>query len=196
MADDHDSTRRMLLTALAGITLANVTLSPAIASSGNAKNNSQILVAYFSRSGNTRVIAGIIQRQYQTDLFEIIPANPYPEDYFMTVEQAKNERDKGINPSLKNSVSNIEHYQIVYLGFPVWGTTVPPIVRTFLSTHNLAGKTLVPFITHGGYGAGNSAEILAQLAPQAKREEALIMECDQERKTTESVTQWLASLHS
>lgn len=188
MTDEHDSTRRMLLTALAGLTLASVTPMPVIAS----PSNRGILVACFSRSGNTRVIAGVIQRALEATYFAIEPATPYPLDYFQTVAQATSERERNIRPALNNRLSDMTPYQTVYLGFPVWGTTVPPVVQTFLSSHSLAGKTLIPFITHGGYGPGNSEDVLARLAPEANREKPLIMACDQERRTTETVTQWLA----
>lgn len=197
MSDEYDPTRRMLITALAGLTLGGMTLAPASgASGGNTPGSGRTLVVWFSRSGNTRVIAGVIHRTLQTDIFEIEPATPYPLDYFKTVEQAKNERAGGIRPPLKNSVANIAQYQTVYLGFPVWGTSVPPVVQTFLTTHNLAGKMLIPFITHGGYGPGDSSEILASLAPAARREKPLVMECDQERRTTETVASWLKTVQS
>ncbi|WP_380178344.1 flavodoxin [Kalamiella sp. sgz302252] len=191
-----DPTRRMLITALAGLTLANVSLASATTGNANVQGKSRVLVAYFSRSGNTRVIAGVIHRSLNTDLFEIEPATPYPEDYFQTVEQAKNERERGVKPALKKSVTDISRYETVYLGFPVWGTSVPPVVQTFLSSHNLAGKLLIPFITHGGYGKGDSENILASLTPAARREKALVIECDQERRTTETVTSWLETIHS
>ncbi|KHT28543.1 flavodoxin [Pectobacterium carotovorum] len=196
MTDEHDSTRRMLITALAGLTLANVALPSTAADARNKPINSRILVAYFSRSGNTRVIAGVIHRSLKTDLFEIEPANPYPEDYFQTVAQAKDERDREIRPPLKNNVANIERYQAIYLGFPIWGTTVPPIVQTFLRSHNLTGKILIPFITHGGYGLGNSEDILATLTPENRWRKPLVIECDQERKTTETVTHWLDTIQT
>lgn len=187
----HDPTRRMLITALAGLTLANVTLASAATGAANAQGTSRILVAYFSRSGNTRVIAGVIHRSLNTDLFEIEPATPYPEDYFQTVEQAKNERERGVKPALKNGVADISRYETLYLGFPIWGTSVPPMVQSFLSQNNLAGKLLIPFITHGGYGQGDSNDVLARLAPAARREKPLVIECDQERRTIETVTDWL-----
>lgn len=193
---EHDPTRRMLITALAGLTLANVSLTSAATGNTNVQGKSRILVAYFSRSGNTRVIGGIIHRNLNTDLFEIEPATPYPEDYFQTVEQAKNERERGVKPPLKNSVANISHYETVYLGFPIWGTSVPPVVQTFLSSHNLAGKLLIPFITHGGYGKGDSDDIISRLAPTSRREKPLVIECDQERRTTETVTSWLETIRS
>lgn len=193
---EHDPTRRMIITALAGLTLANVTLPSAASGIADVQSNSRILVAYFSRSGNTRVLAGVIHRSLKTDLFEIEPATSYPEDYFQTVEQAKKERARGTRPALKNSITDIERYETVYLGFPIWGTSVPPVVQTFLSSHNLAGKLLIPFITHGGYGKGDSDDILANLAPAARREKPLVIECDQERRTTETVTHWLESIRS
>ncbi|MCW2473096.1 MULTISPECIES: flavodoxin [unclassified Symbiopectobacterium] len=194
MSHQHDRTRRALLTSLASLTVAKMVLpSSASASAELPLKDRRTLVAYLSRSGNTRVIAGVIHRSLQSDLFEIEPATPYPDDYFQTVEQAKIERDRGFRPPLKSSVSNIEHYQTIYLGFPIWGTTLPPVVQTFLTTHNLADKALVPFITHGGYGVGNSEAVLATLAPHARREKPLIIECDQERRTTETVTRWLTT---
>lgn len=196
MSDDHDSSRRVLLTALAGLTLTGVTLTSAAADRGNRQNNSRSLVVYFSRSGNTRLIAGVIQRSLHTDLFEIVPAKPYPEDYFQTVDEAKKQRDGGVKPALKSNVSNIDRYQTIYLGFPVWGTTVPPVVQSFLSTHDLTDKLLIPFITHGGYGSGNSEDILAGLAAGARREKPLVIECDQERKITETVNSWLETVRS
>lgn len=191
---EHDPTRRALITALAGLTLANVTLASAASAAASVQGRSPVLVAYFSRSGNTRVIAGVIHRSLKTDLLAIEPAAPYPEDYFQTVEQAKNERARGTKPALKNSVADIGRYETVYLGFPIWGTSVPPAVQTFLSTHNLAGKLLIPFITHGGYGKGDSDDILAALAPTARREKPLVIECDQERRTTETVASWLETI--
>ncbi|EKN3347076.1 flavodoxin [Yersinia ruckeri] len=193
---EHDPTRRMLITALAGLTLANVSLASAATGNVNVQGKSRVLVAYFSRSGNTRVIAGVIHRSLNTDLFEIEPAAAYPEDYFQTLEQAKNERERGINPGLKNIVSDISRYETVYLGFPIWGTSVPPVVQTFLSSHNFAGKLLIPFMTHGGYGKGDSDDILASLAPTARREKPLVIECDQERRTTETVTSWLETIRN
>ncbi|QZN97114.1 flavodoxin [Symbiopectobacterium purcellii] len=195
MSHQHDRTRRALLSALASLTVVKMAFpTSASANTDNSLKTERILVAYLSRSGNTRVIAGIIHRSLHSDLFEIEPAIPYPEDYFQTVEQANIERDRGLRPPLKRSVSNIERYQTIYLGFPVWATTLPPVVQTFLTTHNLADNTLIPFITHGGYGVGNCEAVLARLAPHARREQPLVIECDQERRTTETVTHWLRTV--
>lgn len=155
---EHDPTRRMLITALAGLTIASTVPVSSAAGTGSVQNKSRTLVVYFSRSGNTRVIAGVIHRSLTTDLFEIEPGTPYPEDYFQTVEQAKQERAHGILPALKNNIGDFARYETVYLGFPIWGTSVPPVVQTFLSTHDLAGKLLISFITHGGTVKGTATK--------------------------------------
>lgn len=153
--------------------------------------NAKILVAYLTRSGNTRVIAGTLQRSLGADLFEIRPARPYPEDYEEHVAQATRERDSGLEPPLGETVSNIGVYDEIYLGFPVWGETMPPPVCTFLKTHDLRRKTVRPFITHGGYGVGSSLSVLQTHAPDARIEDSFVMEADQERRTMNEVRGWI-----
>jgi flavodoxin len=184
-----DLSRRTLMAAPALLSLAAGSVAGAEQTGGT-----KILVAYFSRSGNTRVIAGTIQRALGSALFEIRPAQPYPEDYEQTVEQARQERDRGEEPALEATVRAIANYESVFLGFPIWGETAPPIIRSFLRSHDLAGKTLRPFITHGGYGLGNSLTVLADQAPGAKIEPAFSMEADQERRTLNAVTGWLGKI--
>ena len=156
---------------------------------------SKVLVVYFTRTGNTRVIAQQIRRALRADIVEIAPAAPYPEDYEATVSQAQRERDAGYQPPLAGTVSNISAYGIVFLGFPIWGETVPPVIRSFLAQHDLTGKTLVPFITHGGYGQGRSISIVRQLAPRARVLDPFVMEADQERRTMTQVSAWLGKVN-
>ena len=150
------------------------------------------LVAYFTRSGNTRTIAGLLSRDLQAVLFEIEPATAYPADYFATVEQATWERERDYLPPLKAPVSNLAAYDTVFLGFPIWGGSAPPVVRSFVASQDFAGKMIVPFNLHGGYGLGNSREVIARAAPQARFAEGFVMEGLQERRTTERVREWLS----
>lgn len=189
---NHPS-RRTILTVPALFSIAAATAACA-ESADNRRARSRILVAYCSRSGNTRVIAGTVQRGLSADLFEILPAKPYPEDYEATVEQARQERDRGYEPPLAARVSDIASYESLFLGFPIWGGTAPPVIRSFLKAHDLTGKTLRPFITHGGYGLGNSLAILAEHAPGARIEPPFTMEADQERRTLDRVTNWLGGI--
>lgn len=182
--------RRAFMTALTALPFAGA----AAASEQGVKKRrvgSKTLVAYFSRSGNTRVVAGLIHRALDADLFEIEPATPYPEDYLETVEMARQERDAGRERALAAKVSDVSSYDTVFLGFPIWGETTPPVIRAFLSAHDLAGKRLIPFVTHGGYGLGNSRAVLARHAPMARLIAGFVMEADQERRTMDLVNGWM-----
>lgn len=189
---DYDSTRRTVMTALAALPIGIGGTTQAATRGGDDRRlGSKTLVAYFSRSGNTRVVAGLIHRARRTDLFEILPAKAYPEDYLETVEQARKERDSGYEPALSSRVDNIASYDTVFLGFPIWGETPPPVIRSFLAAHDLSDKVLIPFVTHGGYGLGNTKSVLASHAPKARRLDGFLMEADPERRTMERVTDWL-----
>lgn len=148
-------------------------------------------MAYLSRSGNTRVVAGQIARATGAQVFEIRTVQAYPEDYQQMVAQAQRETESGFEPPLAATVPDIARYRTVYLGWPVWGMTAPSPIRSFLARHDLRGMTLVPFITHGGFGIGRSLAVLAQLAPQARIADAFVMQADQERDTLDRVTRWL-----
>lgn len=92
---------------------------------------------------------------------------------------------------MDETVLNIGHYEVVLLGFPIWGQTVPPVLRAFMSEHDVSGKVLVLFSTHGGYGLGDSLDVLTQHAPGAHVLEVFVMAGEQERKTMEKVIEWL-----
>jgi flavodoxin len=127
------------------------------------------LVAYLTRSGNTRVIAGTLHRALKADLFEIRPAQPYPEDYEAHVAQAARESASGYEPPLTATVPAIGSYDEIFLGFPIWGETAPPPIRAFLKAHDLRGKVVRPFITHGGYGWGAAFGAVLSRARRADR---------------------------
>jgi flavodoxin len=144
---------------------------------------SDTLVAYYSRTGNTR----------GADLFEIRTVEPYPEDYEQTVEQARRETEAGFEPALATDALDIARYHTIYLGFPIWGQTTPPTIRSFLKAHAWAGKTIRPFVTHGGYGLGTSMTVLASHSRGARRAPPFAIEADQERRTLSRVTDWLGA---
>lgn len=187
--------RRAVVAALASLPLG---CSAAVPQEGAAagRSDARTVVACFSRSGNTQVVAGLIHRSMPSDLFEIQPAMDYPADYLETVAKARQERDDGVELALRTRIVDIDRYDTVYLGFPIWGETAPPIIRSLLSQHDMSGKTIVPFITHGGYGVGSSLRVLARHAPNARILKAFVMQADQERKTMESVNAWLATPHT
>ncbi|NJO32876.1 MAG: flavodoxin [Rhodospirillales bacterium] len=184
-------TRRKSLTGILTLGLGSALRLGESAEAQPIAGRSRALVAFFTRSGNTKLIAGKVRRDLGADLFEIQPAEPYPEDYDATVTQAEREKQTGYEPPLKESVAEIGAYSTVYLGFPIWGSTAPTVIKTFLSKHDLAGKDLVPLITHGGYGAGDSLAVLRRMAPKARLRRPFVIRMDQERAILKELTSWL-----
>lgn len=190
-----DVSRRTLLVAPAVLAFAG-TAACAQEGGSTKMTGSRTLVAYLTRSGNTRVIAETLQRKLAATLFEIRPARAYPADYEQHVAQAERERQAGFEPPLAARVEDIATYDEIFLGLPIWGTTAPAPIRSFLKAHDLVGKRLRPFITHGGYGVGSAMDVIASHAPRSRIEPAFVMEADQERRTLSEITGWLGRIQS
>ncbi len=120
----------------------------------------KILIAYYSYSGNTAQAAKAIQQKIGGDLFAITSDHTYPQDYHEMVQQAKEEIAQNFRPRLTSSVKDIAQYDIVFIGSPNWWGTIAPQVSSFLEQYNLSGKTVIPFITHGGGGLQNTVSDL------------------------------------
>ncbi|MGX1101382.1 flavodoxin [Amorphus sp. MBR-141] len=187
-------TRRSVLISASAMPLAGIGSLAGAAEARSQYGRSDTLVAFFSRSGNTRLVARKIALARKADLFEIRPADTYPEDYEETVAQATREREAGYEPPLAERAPDLGTYDTVFLGFPIWGMTAPPVIRSFLSAHDLAGKTLVPFVVHGGYGIGSSLQVVADHVPDANLVEGFSMEGEQEKRVVERVTEWLGEI--
>lgn len=128
----------------------------------------KILVAYYSYSGNTRHAAEQIQKSTGGTLFEIKPVKAYPADYNACVDQAKTEIRAGVKPALAEKVKNLDQYDVVFVGTPNWWSTMAPPVLTFLSENDFAGKTVIPFVTHGGGGMARCERDIRKACPKSK----------------------------
>ena len=127
----------------------------------------KILIAYYTWSGNTRKIAELIKRETDGTVFEILPEVAYSADYNTVVALAKREIQAGFKPVLKSKIDNIGIYEVILIGTPNWWSTIAPPVAAFLSGHDLAGKTIVPFFTHGGGGQGRILKDITRLCPNS-----------------------------
>jgi flavodoxin len=154
----------------------------------------KMLVAYFSHSGNTREIARQIKEATGADVFEIVPAKPYPTDYDTVVAQAKEELKTDYRPKLTAAVSNIASYDVIFVGSPNWCGTIAPPVKTFLSSLDLSGKTVVPFITHGGGGMGKGVQDVKRLAPGATVLEGWAFRGQDVKNARDDVLKWLREI--
>jgi flavodoxin len=118
---------------------------------------------YLSRTNNTKAIAEIIHENVGGTLVALELEKPYPENYKATVDQVVKENETGFLPPLKTKIDSIQKYDVVFVGFPTWGMQLPPPMKSFLTKHDLSGKTVIPFNTNAGYGIGSSFETLKKL---------------------------------
>ena len=131
--------------------------------------NTKKLVAYFSCSGVTARAADMLAQTAGADLFEIKPAQPYSAaDINWMDKNSRSTRemnDEGCRPAIAERIENMEEYGVVFVGFPIWWYVAPRIIETFLESYDFSGKTIVPFFTSGGSGAGKTDSILHKLCP-------------------------------
>lgn len=127
---------------------------------------SNILVAYFSASGETARLAGTLADAVGGELYEIKPAQKYSTaDLDWNDKRSRSTiemKDKKARPALDGSAANIQKANVVMLGFPIWWYEAPRIIQTFLESYDFSGKTVVPFCTSGGSGLGNTVDILKE----------------------------------
>ena len=157
--------------------------------------NSNVLVAYFSWSGNGQQMARWISEETGGDLFRIVPSESYGEDYGACADRAKNELDNEIRPELPSHIDAdiMAQYDVIYIGFPVWWYDLPMPVWTFLEEYDLSGKTVIPFFSHNGSSNGaNSVNRVAELAKGAEvlSEKALSIRGSNVSNSESEVKEW------
>lgn len=170
------------------------TESPAATDDAGVADGSNILIAYFSWSGNTEAVAGMIQSEVGGDLFEIAPAEPYTEDYDELLDIARDEQSSGARPALADTVDNWDSYDTVFVGYPNWWSDAPMAVYTFLESYDWTGKTLVPFNTSASGGFGRSLDSVAESAPGATILEGFTVRSSALDGAQADVSAWLAGL--
>lgn len=131
----------------------------------------KVLVAYFSATNTTEGVAEHIANGLNADLYEIVPEEPYTEaDLNYNDDNSRSTiemNDPSARPAISGSVENMEQYDIVFIGYPIWWGEAPRIVSTFMESYDFSGKTIVPFCTSGGSGIGSSDSNLEQLTSGA-----------------------------
>ena len=161
--------------------------------------DSNILVAYFSWSGNGQQMARWISEETGGDLFRIVPSEPYGEDFDSCADRAKNELDNEIRPELSEHINadTMAQYDVIYIGFPVWRYDLPMPVWTFLEEYDLSGKTIIPFFSHNGSSNGaNSLDRIEKLANGAtvRTDDALSLYGSSVADSEKEVKDWAADL--
>lgn len=129
------------------------------ANDNETTNDKKVAVIYFSATGTTERVAGYIKDVTGGDLIEIVPAYEYTSadlNYNNSNSRStKEQNDESARPEIKNTI-NTDNYDVIFLGYPIWWGDTPRIILTFLDSHNLDGKTVIPFCTSGGSGISTS----------------------------------------
>lgn len=156
--------------------------------------SSRILIAYFSRSGNTETVAGFIQQATGGELFRIATAEPYPEDYNAVLEQAQQELNQNARPALAGSVDHMIDYDVIFLGYPIWYGDAPRAICSFLESCDMSGKTIIPFATSGGSGMDTSIQTIRSLCPDSVVREGLLIAGSSAAASQSRVVSWIEGL--
>ena len=136
-----------------------------------AEESGKVLVACFSCTGTTEKIAGYIADELGAATFRIIPETPYTSADLnyndSSARAAREQNDADARPAISGTVENMDDYDVIFLGYPIWWGQAPKILYTFVESYDLSGKTIVPFCTSGSSGIGSSAANLSKSAPDA-----------------------------
>lgn len=159
-----------------------------------AKEKGQnMLIVYYSWSGNTRQIADFIKKHTAGDILEIIPEKAYSSVYKEVVDQAKIEIAKKHQPAIKTKIPNLANYHTIFIGSPNWWGTIASPMRTFLAENDLSGKKIFPFMTHEGSRMGNANADIKKLCPNSEILTALPIRGGAAKNADKEVLNWISS---
>jgi flavodoxin len=181
----------------------------------NAQQQKKILIVYFTMpesggvdavsgasrqvvnrqvKGSTVIIAEMIQKQTGGDLFVIETVQTYPGEHRPLLEMAQNEQKQNIHPPLKTHISNFSQYDTIFIGYPIWWYTLPMPIHSFFDEYDFAGKTIIPFSTHGGSRLSGTEQVIRGLEPRAVLREGLAVSRNGILNAEGEVTAWLRKL--
>ena len=166
---------------------------------GSASTNldsDKVLVVYFSHGGNTQKLAKEISDQVGGDFRRIEPVNAYPggNELYDYTEQ---EQADDARPEIQDLNIDMSKYDTVFIGYPIWWYTYPQVILTFFDNHDLTGKTIVPFVTHGGSGMSGTEDDMREYLSDKDvtvLDGLAVSRNDIEEDQSQTVTNWLEEL--
>lgn len=152
-------------------------------------------IVYYSYTNNTKKIAEMIQHKMGGDLFEIKTVTPYTGSYNEVVEQGQKEINEGFKPPIQPMNIQLEQYDTIILGTPVWWYTLTPAVRTFLSDTDLTGKRIIPFATNAGW-LGHTFQDIRKLCPDSEVAKEMNIEFSEDTLKTsgKDIENWIEGM--
>lgn len=185
----------------------------------NLDASSDILIVYFSLYGNTKgqedvdvstsaslveedgiyngtteYVAKYIQKQTNGDLYKIEVKEKYSQDFQSVVDRNHEEKNQNIYPDIMSSSLVMDNYDVVFIGYPIWASSVPQAVFTFIDQYDFSDQTIIPFCTHDGYGSGHSYQDIETHIQSQNILEGLDIEANQVLSSQALIDQWLESL--
>lgn len=152
------------------------------------------LVAYFSASGVTKKVTETIAESAKADIFEIEPKVPYTKADLNWMDKKSRSsvemNDKKFRPEIVKKDIDINNYDEIILGFPIWWYVAPTIINTFLEAYDFSGKKIILFATSGGSGFGNTVQDLQVSAPDADITEGKILN----NVTKKQIAEWIENI--
>ena len=143
------------------------------------KEVKKTLAAYFSASGVTEGVAKQLAEVTGGDLHKIQPEQPYTDaDLDWRDKQSRSSvemQDKKSRPAITDKLANMQDYDVVYVGFPIWWYTAPTIINTFMESYDFKGKTVIPFATSGGSSIKKACEDLKAAYPDVNWKEGKLL---------------------
>lgn len=174
--------------------------------------NHHILIAYFSEPlpdgvdantsasrvivngdlyGSVEYMATVIGEATGADMVRIQTATPYPGNYDDLASQADNERQNNIHPALATDIENFDDYDVIFVGYPIWWYQMPMAMYSFFDEYDFAGKTIIPFSSHGGSGWSGTVDDIAGMEPNATMVNGYSISRSSVAGSEEGIRQWL-----
>lgn len=186
-------------------TTSSQTSSQKSTSSKPVKKDGKTLIVFFSRSGSnypndnlkighTHQMANWIADKTGGTQYEVVPADPYPSSYNATVSRSEEEQSSNARPKIKNPLPNLDDYDTIFIGYPIWDGELPMIMRTFLDKENLNGKTVVPFSSNAGSAWGNTLDTIKKQYPKADMKKGFEVEGTEVDNSKDQIDSWLTNL--
>jgi len=175
---------------------------------GRKSKDEKILIVYLSRTGNTKVVSEIIKEKIGGTLVPIeLNNHEYHSDFEAAYSQVEEENNRNFLPPIQEIEYSVENYELIFIGFPVWVTQLPPPMKNFLNKYDLSGKIVIPFNTNIGLGSGSSFQTIKKMCPNSRVLEGystkggeekngipFVMEGEKKEQTSIEIEEWIDTI--
>lgn len=157
----------------------------------DASSGASRVIADDKLYGNTEFIAHIISETTGGDLFAIKTEKSYPSPHKALIDNAKKEAENNERPKMKTRIENLKDYDVIFIGYPNWWYDMPMVIYSFFDAYDFKGKTIIPFVTHGGSRFSQSVQTIKELEKEARVIEGPSVSARNLPSAESSVIAWL-----